>query len=330
MALPSHIISSSLANGEIPLIVMPRRPMVLLDFAEEYAQSLESVLVEHGAVLFRGFGVSGESVLAALFERLWAPPLPYIYRSTPRTDLGKGVYTATEYPASQEIPMHNENAYQRNWPMRLGFHSVLPAASGGQTPLADVARVTAHIGAELVSEFRERQVSYSRNYSDFIDLPWQTVFQTQCREEVEAFCRDHEIDFEWTNDGLRTRQICQVTAIHPATEEELWFNQAQLFHISSLSAEMAASMIELFGVDGLPRNAYFGDGKPIPERAIAHINSAFAREKIVFDWQKDDILLLDNMRVAHGRKPFIGSRRVLVSMGVPYSPGSAYPDFTRA
>ena len=320
MTLPSHITSSSLEGGTIPLIVTPRRPVVLLDFADEYAQSLELMLAEHGAVLFRDFGVSGESMLAALFERLWERPLPYIYRSTPRTDLGKGVYTATEYPPSQEIPMHNENAYQRTWPMRLGFHSVLPAASGGQTPLADVARITGHIGADLMSEFRERQVSYIRNYSDFVDLSWQTVFQTERRDQVEAFCRDHEIGFEWTNDGLRTQQICQGTATHPATGEELWFNQAHLFHISSLGSEMASSMIELFGRDGLPRNAYFGDGKLIPDSAVAHINKAFEREKIVFDWQKDDVLVLDNMRIAHGRKPFTGSRRVLVSMGVPYSP----------
>jgi hypothetical protein len=214
--------------------------------------------------------------------------------------------------------------------MRLGFHCVLPAASGGQTPLADVGRITGHIGADLVSEFRERRVCYTRNYSDFIDLSWQTVFQTECREAVEAFCRDHEIGFDWTNDGLRTRQVCQGTAIHPATGEELWFNQAHLFHISSLGSEMASSMIELFGVDGLPRNACFGDGDPIPESAIEHINNAFEREKIVFDWQNDDILILDNMRIAHGRKPFTGSRRVLVSMGVPYSPISTYSDARQA
>ena len=322
MEFPSHIISTSLPHGEIPLIVTPRRPLALLDFAEEYAQSLELALVEHGAMLFRGFAVSGEGVLAALFAKLWTPPLPYIYRSTPRTDLGKGVYTATEYPASQELPMHSENAYQRSWPMRLGFHSVLPAASGGQTPLADVARVTAHIGTELVAEFRERQVSYSRNYFDFIDLPWQTVFQTQSREEVETFCRDHEIDFEWTLDGLRTRQICQGTAIHPTTKRELWFNQAQLFHVSSLSPEIAANMIEIFGVDGLPRNG------PFRRR---HANSG-ARDRAR---QQRVRTREDRLRLAEGRCSSAGQHANRARpqalrwtapgaghMAVPYAPGS--------
>jgi alpha-ketoglutarate-dependent taurine dioxygenase len=319
MTWSSQIIESSLGRAPVPLVVRPRQAAKLLDFAGEHVQAVEAALAEHGAVLFRGFSVSGESTLATLFERLWAAPLAYVYRSTPRTDVGKGVYTATEYPASQEIPMHNENAYQRDWPMRLGFHCVLPAASGGQTPLADVARVTERIGVDLVSEFRGRRVSYVRNYSDLIDLPWWTVFQTKSREEVEAYCRDHDIAFEWTGGGLRTQQICQGTAVHPATGGELWFNQAQLFHVSSLGPERAASMTDVFGLDGLPRHAFFGDGQQIPDSAIAHVNAAFAREKILFEWQKDDILVLDNMRIAHGREPFTGSRRVLVSMGLPHS-----------
>ena len=32
------------------------------------------------------------------------------------------------------------------------------------------------------------------------------------------------------------------------------------------------------------------------------------------DWRRGDLLLIDNMLVAHGRRPFTGSRRVLVAM----------------
>ncbi len=305
--------------GALPIIVEPRRPASLLAVVERHAQAVEATLSAYGAIFFRNFAQSGENVLATLFERLWAPPISYIYRSTPRTNVGEGVYTATEYPAALEIPMHNENAYQRDWPMRIGFHCVTPSATGGQTPLADVGRVTAHIDPVVIAEFRQRGVSYVRNYSEFFDLPWQTVFQTDSKSTVEKYCQANDIDFEWTESGLSTQQACQGTASHPETGEELWFNQAQLFHVSSLGPEKAADMIDLFGEHGLPRNAYFGDGGAIPDSVIAHVCGAFEREKLVFDWRKDDILILDNMRIAHGRAPFVGSRRVLVSMGCPYS-----------
>jgi len=82
---------------------------------------------------------------------------------------------------------------------------------------------------------------------------------------------------------------------------------------------MMSQMIDTFGERGLPRNAYFGGGESIPVDVIAHVRDAFEREKIVFDWRENDILILDNMQVAHGRRPFTGPRRVLVSMGRPYS-----------
>jgi hypothetical protein len=40
---------------------------------------------------------------------------------------------------------------------------------------------------------------------------------------------------------------------------------------------------------------------------------------VAFPWQKGDILLLDNMLVAHGRAPYAGPRKVVVAMAEPVS-----------
>jgi alpha-ketoglutarate-dependent taurine dioxygenase len=34
-----------------------------------------------------------------------------------------------------------------------------------------------------------------------------------------------------------------------------------------------------------------------------------------FQWQKGDMVTLDNMLVAHARDPFVGPRRILVALG---------------
>lgn len=295
----------------------------LMKWAAGRRAEIDAWLVTHGAVLFRGFSDQAAISVGDFMTAVYGPLMSYKYRSTPRTEIGEKVYTATEYPRDHTIPLHNENAYQRSWPMRLGFQCVQPASAGGRTPIAAMRDVTARIGVGLMDEFTERQVLYVRNYGSGVDLPWETVFQTTDRSEVDAFCETQGIQTEWGSHGdLRTRQVCQASARHPVTGEKMWFNQAHLFHISSLAPELRADLLSVFEESELPRNAYFGDGAPIETSALEQVRSAFAAESTAFDWQRGDILLIDNMLVAHGREPFEGERRVLVAMGVPYRAAS--------
>ena len=47
------------------------------------------------------------------------------------------------------------------------------------------------------------------------------------------------------------------------------------------------------------------------------LREAYRRETVSFPWQKGDLLMLDNMLVAHGRAPFSGPRQILVGMAEP-------------
>jgi hypothetical protein len=204
--------------------------------------------------------------------------------------------------------------------MNLSFYCAQPASSGGETPLADMLRVTERIGPSLVERFRRRGVRYVRNYSTKIDLPWIEVFQTEDRAYVERFCRENDIELTWgADDELRTIQVCQAMATHPILGVEVWFNQAHLFHVSGLGPEMEATMMEVFGLEKLPRNVFYGDGEAIDSADIRQIGGCFASEAVMFSWKQGDILLVDNMQVAHGRQSYTGSRRVLVTMGQRYS-----------
>jgi len=204
--------------------------------------------------------------------------------------------------------------------MRLAFFCVKPADEGGETPIADSVRVTARIDCAIREKFQRKKVMYVRNYRPGFDIPWQTVFQTENKEEVEAYCREHGIDCQWKGSGwLRTRQTCHAIAIHPKTRQAIWFNQAHLFHVTSLDERTRRGLLSLYGEEGLPRNSYYGDGAPIEEEVLANVREAYSGEASVFRWKANDLLLLDNMLVAHGRNPFKGERKILVSMANPYS-----------
>jgi alpha-ketoglutarate-dependent taurine dioxygenase len=271
-------------------------------------------------MLFRGTGATTAATFQPIAEALCERLVDYVYRSTPRTTRAAHVYTATEYRADADIPLHHENAYQRDWPMKLIFCCTQPAASGGETPLARSADVIRRLDASLVQTFRERRITYVRNYGHGVDLSWQTTFQTDSQQEVEAYCAREGLEFAWLPGGrLRTRQTCDAVARHPMTGEEIWFNQAHLFHVSSLGRENSREMLELFDEQDLPRHACFGDGSALDELALEQIRGAYAGEAVSFTWQAGDVLLVDNMLVAHGRRPFSGARQVLVAMGDPFS-----------
>jgi len=243
--------------------------------------------------------------------------LDYVEGSSPRTVLGDGLYTSTEYPPDQLISLHSELSYAHRWPARLFFHCVVAPATGGETPLADCRRVLELLPPDLVERFAERGVRYVRNMHDGVGpgLSWTTVYETGDRGFVERYCREGDVDFRWRPDGgLWASQVRPGVVTHPVTGDRVWFNQADQWHPSNLGPELSRAVVA-GGRGELPLDASYGDGTPFADDELAQVRDAFRRAMVTFPWREGDVLMVDNMRMAHGRMPFTGPRRVLVAMG---------------
>ena len=129
---PTNVISQRQgpADSELPIMISPSYPgQPLLEAFGELRADIESLVARVGGVLLRGFDVPSVDdfqQFAAAFGHLL---LSYEFASTPRSAVSSGIYTSTEYPAHQHIPLHNEQAYTREWPMKIWFHCVTASSN---------------------------------------------------------------------------------------------------------------------------------------------------------------------------------------------------------
>ncbi|MEU3077710.1 TauD/TfdA family dioxygenase [Streptomyces laurentii] len=283
---------------------------------EEYlrATDVARLLAEERAVYFRGFGITADSYDGAA-DLLLANRLAYVHGNSPRTKVGRNLYTSTEYPAEFEISMHNEMSYAHAWPSRILFFCDVAAATGGATPLVDGRLWLESIDPEIRAAFAAG-VRYTQNLHDGMGFgkSWQATFETEDRAEVETFLDGAEAEWSWQPDGtLRVTQLRRATLEHPVTGTEVWFNQADQWHIAGLGDD-AAALAEIIPEDELPQNAFFADGSPIPAEYITHVQEIGMKTAVDVAWEAGDLLLVDNVAVAHGRRAFTGQRRILVAM----------------
>lgn len=301
-----------------PVIVEPAGYGVTADLAGLAAVSqtgdLDALLLGRRAVLFRGFGI-GRAELGAAIDLLLPDRLAYTHGNTPRSNLGGNIYTSTEYPADQQISLHSELSYAHRWPSRLLFFCEHPATAGGATSVADAGRWLRALDPAVRAAFADG-LRYTQNLHGGHGLgkSWQQTFETGDRAQVEEFLAEGAANWEWTATGLRVSQHRAATTYHPVTREEVWFNQADQWHIGGLPTEIQTMLTELLAEQDMPQHVTFADGSPIPVEYIRHVREVGWEHAYDVEWNTGEILLVDNVLTAHARRAYRGERRILVAM----------------
>ncbi len=306
-------------SQELPFLWSVNGVQDVKRFISENIKSIKEKLHKHGVIMFRGFDIDSQDKLEAVVAAYPGQSMDYVDGNSPRTKLEKKVYTSTEHPSELFISLHNELSYSKVWPDQLFFCCVTPAEKGGATLVADCRKIVEKLSPETLSAFRDKGVRYIRNLHAGVGSgpSWQTTFETESKEEVEKIFKKDGIEFSWQDDGsVRLYQDRPATLIHPVTNEEVWFNQADQFHPSTNPEEVFLALMEIYEDDlhAMPQYASFANGEDIPLAMLEEVRSVAEEHTVDFPWEKGDLMLVDNVLAAHGRSPFEGERLVLVSM----------------
>ncbi|WP_435109850.1 TauD/TfdA family dioxygenase [Nocardiopsis synnemataformans] len=306
-----------LNNQGLPLAINFDDDVDVAAWTKENRDELRADLYRHGALLLRS---PQRPDFDEVYNAFSGKPIDFQGGAAIRSRVGKSTYTASEYPENLDIRQHSEFCYAHDWPMLLFFQCDVEPQDRGQTPLTDNRRLMREIPEEIRREFAERGLLYVRGYG--YNRTWQRSYETDSREEVEALCAAEGRRVEWVGDDqLRTYERRDAIARHPVTGEEVWFNYAHGFHISRMDSgirEALSTSPEDTDEQLWPNNVYWGDGSEIDGEVINVVNDIVEKCTVQFDWRTGDVLIVDNMLAAHGRRPFSGPRRILLKIAESY------------
>lgn len=303
-----------ITDGDALLVISPKnRDLNLLFWLKTNFEKCKKDLYKFGGILFRGFRIENADDFSQFITAIKGVPMEYKNRSSPRSEVLKNIYTSTDYPRDQKINMHNEMDYDIDWPMLIAFYCQIAPATGGETPIVDSRKVLQNISEKTREKF-ENGIHYIRNLTPELGLSAEEVFQTNSKNEIRQFCSERKMIPEWvSSDHLRITWNRPAIRKHPITEEQVWFNHGYFFNYRTLEP----SICQIINHENLPYNTCYADGSQIEAPIIEELRDAYENSKITFSWQQGDVLLLDNMLMAHSRNSYTGNRKILVAMCNP-------------
>lgn len=293
-------------------------PYSFILFFQEHEVFLNEKLKQAGAIKFHGVKIQSIEDFQEVVSSISNKFLDYVDGNSPRTKLLGNIYTSTEYDKTQKITLHNELSYSEKWPKKLFFTCIEPALSGGETLLVDSREIVKHMDKEIIEEIDRKGITYIRNLhgGTGIGPSWQDTFEINDKNQLDVYLRHRDVDFRWKeNNGLHIRQHREGILAHGTRKERSWFNQIDQFHPYHLGDEIYETMTLMYqSPEHFPMYVTYGDGTEIGDETVKAIISTIDELTHYPKWEKNELLIIDNEVVGHGRNSFTGERKVLVAM----------------
>ena len=197
-------------------------------------------------------------------------------------------------------------------PSRIAFYCDTPAASGGETSVLLSGALYRRVAAArpaFTARLAAEGLVYRRVLSEADDAAsaqgrgWRSTYAAASRAEAEDAMRATGVHaWEWLPcGGLRTETAALPAFLDdPRSGERLFHNALAAIYLGWNDARNRG-----------PDSVRFGGGQPLEEADVRAVAAVMDELAVNVPWQKGDVMLLDNRRAMHARRPFTPPRRVL-------------------
>ncbi|KAF7557798.1 hypothetical protein G7Z17_g406 [Cylindrodendrum hubeiense] len=305
-----------------------------VDTIKEFSTSgklFELVKRHGGAVLIRGLPIKSPQDYSEIAHAFGFRAHEEVGRPPMRTVLAKNVKTANEGPPELPIWPHNEYGWSTINPAWLTFSALVPAQSGGETPINSSIQLAAEIKRQepqFYDKLLKKGIRYVYRYGkeNVVSTTGTSVFgaygqhvlptddESTARQKIEEEVRRHSNVFEWNEDGsLTVTHTTPLIRIHKETGLATWFGNVT--SAWGRSTHHGATEPPYRGDD----NSYhpppkYGDGEDIEKKYLDLALSIAESSQVLVKWEQGDLVLLDNYAVLHSRSAWKGERQVLAAL----------------
>lgn len=309
-----------------------------LSYFKNNADSIRQLVKDNGSVLFRDLPLTDphdyESALNILGYDLYESNYG---GASPRSNVTKKTFVSTEAPKPFIIGLHTEFCYQSKRPGMISFFCVKSGTKYGETPIFDCEKVWNSLSTELQNKLECKGVLYKRFFPGKKSLlnfrkTWKDTFQTQDRNKVEVYLNAEGMNFSWgADDSLTTELKIPAVLVDPTTNRKTL--SITMFNLDSIMYNFQHfreryNPIKRAALEWIVKKEYkrkdtflqvfLGDGTSFTREESEEVQRAAWKNAIAFNWQPQDLLILDNIRFSHSRLNVEKPREIIAAMADQY------------
>jgi hypothetical protein len=286
-----------------------------LEWVETHRGELTKELAQSGAIFFRDFPLGSVDDFDAFVQAFAFPNFAYqeSLSNAVRVNWTDRVFSANESPPEVTIYLHHEMAQTPIYPSKLFFYCDKAAEEGGATPLCRSDVLIDRMEQECPEFLRDcesKGLKYSNvmppkdDAASGMGRSWKSTLNAETQQDAESRLTQLGYSWEWQNDGCLRATTPVLQAVRKLDDgRRSFFNQ------------LIAAFRGWKDTRNDPSNAIrFGDDTPLDVPSV--MRAVEIAEELSFDvpWQAGDVALVDNYLVMHGRRFFVGTRKVLASL----------------
>ncbi|MFO0723310.1 MAG: TauD/TfdA family dioxygenase [Myxococcota bacterium] len=289
----------SRASSKEPYAITRRGRQQLQDLGDD---EIRARLRRDGFVLLRGFGAN-EQEFAAFVRRFAGRFVPDLRPERPPYGGIQGLHNVDLGYA--DLLMHFELGSLPVQPQLIAFLCLNPAEQGGETLIADGARVWEQLSADEQATLRALRVTALSRVPRTTWVRWLDPPELGEEEaDIERFraMLPSVPDFSHTFEkAYRGQLVAVLRCTKPTVIERPWLPGRPIVGVALATNHTGVAVV-------------CADDSPIPRSLIRSVGRAIGEVCVPVRWEAGDLAVVDNIRCMHGRTQFSDTRRKVLSL----------------